>query len=158
MAIIRGARLSNPYAYGVSVGPNRDKFKYRKGDMIKYLARHNLMQPTSTLNLDRFLAAYADHGRYLLVPAHFKGVTEAPEPFLDLGIGKYDLDVKDAWTIGAGDMDASILDLDDPPFVPPDEGSPPAIEAMKMLAELRSKRGKRPYRSDRNGSVSSDRD
>ncbi|MER9252511.1 hypothetical protein NKI59_11965 [Mesorhizobium sp. M0598] len=140
VAIIQGVRISNSHAYAVKVGPNRNKIKFKKGDIVGLMSRHNLMTPTSSENLERFLAAYKEHGRYLLAPAHLSEPGKPPDPVLDLGIGKYNLHVKDAWTIGPGDDDASVLDLDDPPFVPVDEADPPAIRAMELLASFRGKR------------------
>lgn len=137
VAIIRGARISNSHAYALSVGPNRNKIEYKKGEIVGFLSRHNLLTPASSENLERFLVAYAEHGRYLLAPAHFKGPGESPDPILELGIGKYDLHVRDAWTIGPGDDDAFVLDLDDPPFVPLGEADPPAIKTMQLLASFR---------------------
>ncbi|PZV33965.1 hypothetical protein [Mesorhizobium kowhaii] len=139
VAIIRGARISNSHAYAVSVGPNRDKIEYKKGETVGFLSRYNLMTPTTSENLERFLAAYREHGRYLLAPALLKDPGKPPDPILELGIGKYALHVKEAWTIAPGDDDASVLDLDDPPFVPLDEADPPAIKAMELLASFRRK-------------------
>lgn len=56
VAIVRGARISNPYAYAVSIGPNRDKIEYKKREIISFLSRYNLMTPTKSENLERFLA------------------------------------------------------------------------------------------------------
>ena len=72
----------------------------------------------------------------MLVPAKFNGVTVAPEPNLDLAIGKHELVVRQGWEIGMNDPDVSILDEDDPPVVPMDVSDPPALKALEWLAKM----------------------
>jgi hypothetical protein len=142
IAIIRGARISNPHAYGVSVGANLEKVGARKGEIVEFASRNNIMTPSSSENVDRFLQSHEEHGRYLLVPAKFNGPSVAPEPNMDLAIGKYNLVVRDAWQIGPNDPDVSILDEEDPPVVPMDQADPPALKALAWFANLRAREGK----------------
>lgn len=137
IAIIRGARISNPHAYGVSIGANLDKIEKEKGKIIEFGSKNHIMTPSSSENLDRFLYCYREHGRYLLVPAMFNGPTTTPEPNMDLAIGKHELVVREAWEIGPNDPDVSILDENDPPVVPMDQPEPPALKALAWFADLR---------------------
>jgi hypothetical protein len=140
IAITRGARISNPHAYGVSIGSNMSKLPSSEGEIVEFTTRNHILTPTTSANLERFLSSYAEHGRYLLVPAKFNGVTVAPEPNLDLAIGKHELVVRQGWEIGTNDPDVSILDEDDPPVVPMDVSDPPALKALDWIAKMR-KRG-----------------
>ena len=136
IAITRGARISNPHAYGVSIGSNMSKLPSSEGEIVEFTTRNHILTPTTSANLERFLSTYAEHGRYLLVPAKFNGVTVAPEPNLDLAIGKHELVVRQGWEIGMNDPDVSILDEDDPPVVPMDVSDPPALKALEWLAKM----------------------
>lgn len=141
IAITRGARISNPHAYGVSIGANINKLPFNEGEIVEFANRNHILTPATSENLERFLSCYRDHGRYLLVPARYNGVTVAPEPNLDLAIGKHELVVRQGWEIGMNDPDVSILDEDDPPVVPTDEADPPALKALAWIADLRERRG-----------------
>jgi hypothetical protein len=138
IVIARGARISNPHAYGISIGPSLNSLS-REGDLVEFLSRTNLMQPSSSASLDSFLEAYSEHGRYLLAPAKFNGAVKAPEPNLDLGIMKYNLDIREGWRIGPNDPDVLLLDPEDPPVVPLDEPNPPALKALEWLISLRNR-------------------
>ena len=139
VAIFRGARISNPHAYGVSIGSNLEKLPSHPGKIVMFGSRNHILTPASSENLNRFLEAYHGHGRYLLVPAKFNGTRVAPEPNMDLAIGKHQLDVREAWLIGPNDPDVSILDEEDPPVAPMDRSDPPALKAFEWKAQLRKR-------------------
>lgn len=133
ITIVRGISRNNPAAYAVMVSQNPDNVPLSEGILIGFVSRINRMYPKSTQNLDQFLEDYARHGRYVLLPAHLKSKVAQPEPIFDLPIGKRNLTVIDAWEIGANDMAASVLDLDEPPFIPVGQPDPPVIKTLEWL-------------------------
>ena len=59
---------------------------------------------------------------------------------MDLAIGNHQPDVREAWLICLNDPDGSILDDEDPPFVPMDRSDPPALKAREWLAQLKKEK------------------
>lgn len=140
IAIIRGVSISNPHAYAVSVGPNTDLIPIDETTAFAFLSRINQMTPTTSVNLERFLAEYRRHGRYVLIAAHFRTTETPPDLIRDLPIGKHHLIVRDAWQIGMNDPDMLALDPDDPPIVPKGETNAPALRALERLRRIRDRR------------------
>lgn len=139
IAIIRGISAADPNAYSIIIGPNLDNIAKTSGNIIGFVSRINQMRPTSLRNLETFLDEFRKHKRYLLVPAHFPSRTSQPDLMFELGLGKCDLTIREAWQISDNDPDVSVLDLDDPPLIPNDQPNAPAIKAMEHLATLRKK-------------------
>lgn len=137
ITIVRGISRDNPAAYAVMVSQNPDNVPISEGSIIGFVSRINRMYPNSTQNLDRFLADYARHGRYVLFPAHLPNKQAQPQPIFDLPIGKHDLAVTDAWEIPTNDMAASVLDLDDLPVIPADQPNAPVLKTLEWLKTLR---------------------
>ncbi|MDB6063552.1 MAG: hypothetical protein JWM78_3655 [Verrucomicrobiaceae bacterium] len=100
------------------VSPNSDNVPLSEGDTVGFVSRINRMYPKTKQSLDLFLKDYARHGRYVLIPAHLPNKMAQPEPIFDLPIGKHNLTVINAWEIGANDMAASVLQLDELPLYP----------------------------------------
>jgi len=139
ITIVRGISRDNPAAYAVMVSQNPDNVPFSEGNIIGFLSRINRMYPKTTQNLDLFLKDYARHGRYVLLPAHLPSRMAQPEPIFDLPIGKHNLTVINAWEIGTNDMAASVLHLDEPPFIPADQPNPPVIKTLEWLKSLRAR-------------------
>ncbi|MDQ0421955.1 hypothetical protein J2045_002999 [Peteryoungia aggregata LMG 23059] len=140
ITIVRGISRDNPAAYAVMVSQNPDNVPISEGNIIGFVSRINRMYPSSTENLDRFLADYARHGRYVLFPAHLPNKLAQPKPIFDLPIGKHSLTVVNAWEITTNDMTASVLDLDELPFIPADQPNAPVLKTLEWLKALRSGR------------------
>ena len=97
------------------------------------------MYPSSSENLDAFLEEFKKKGRYLLIPAHFPTRNSEPQPMIDRALGKSQLTVREAWQIGENDPDISVLDLDDPPLIPPDQPDAPELKALERLHYFRNR-------------------
>jgi hypothetical protein len=138
IAIIKGINISNPHAYAVIVGANPEKFPMTVGGAFGFVSRINVMQPTSSRNLDAFLAEFQRHGRYILASAHLPSVDGVPEP-LPLGLGKYHLVVREAWQISENDPDSMALDTDDPPVIPPDQPNASVVKTLAWIEKMRRK-------------------
>jgi hypothetical protein len=136
IAIITGVTISNPHAYAVIVGPNYDRIRSSPSDIVGFVARRNIMQPKSSRNLDMFLSEYHRLGRFKLIPAHLTSIETPPVAVGDLGLEKYDLVIRPAWTIKENDPDSCALDLDDPPVIPLDQPNAPVLKAMEQKAKF----------------------
>ena len=131
IAIIRGVRSSNPRAYAVIVGPNADSLPLDGAKTFEMVSRFQVMTPSSSENLDRFLAEYGRHGRYLLAPAHLPTMNGVPKAMMDFALGKHHLTVREAWEIGINDQDAVALNVDDPPVIPTDQPNAPVLSTIE---------------------------
>lgn len=139
ITIVRGISRGNPAAYAVMVSQNPANVPFSRGKTIGFLSRFNRMYPRTTKNLDLFLEEYSRHGRYVLLPAHLPNKMAPPAPVFDLPIGKHNLTVINAWEIGTNDLAATVLRLDEPPFIPADQPNPPVIETLEWLKSLRAR-------------------
>lgn len=137
ITIVRGISCNNPAAYAVMISHNSDNVPISEGSVIGFVSRINRMYPETTQNLDLFLEDFARHDRYVLFPAHLPNKLAQPEPIFDLSIGKHNLSVIKAWEIGTNDMAASVLDLDEPPFIPADQSNAPVIKTLEWLKSFR---------------------
>jgi len=137
ITIVRGISHDSPAAYAVMISQNPNNVPISEGNIIGFVSRINRMYPNSTGKLDQFLAEYARHGRYVLIPAHLPNKLAQPKPIFDLPIGKHNLSVINAWEITTNDMTASVLDLDEPPFIPADQPNAPVLKTLEWLKSLR---------------------
>ena len=140
IAIIRRVSTSNPHAYAVSIGPNPELIPINETTVFGFLSRINQMTPTTSENLERFLAEYRRHGRYLLAAAHLRTHETPPELIRDLLIGKHHLIIREAWEIGMNDPDMMALDPDDPPIIPKDQTNAPVLRAIERLRRIKGQR------------------
>lgn len=138
ITIVRGVSSNNPAAYAVMVSQNPDNVPLAEGYVLGFVSRINRMYPKTTKNLDQFLEHFMRHGRYVLVPAHLPNKQAQPQPIFDLPIGKHSLTVLNAWEIGTNDFVASVLNLDDLPFIPEDQPNAPVIKTLEWLKSLRA--------------------
>jgi hypothetical protein len=91
------------------------------------------MTPETTENLDTFLEVYRRSGRYLLAPAIVRPGEGPPDLLTENIVGKYDLEVRDAWQIGVNDPDIVALDPDDHPVIPATVVDAPVLGALERL-------------------------
>jgi hypothetical protein len=138
LAIITGLSKQNPAEYAVVVGPNLRHVEDHEGKTFVFVSRINRMTPTSSVNLDTFVAAYQRAGAFLLAPAQMGA--RAPELFVRLAIIKRHLHIRPAWGIGENDPDASVLQEDDEPIIPPEVIDPPVNKALSQMRALRQTR------------------
>jgi hypothetical protein len=142
VAIITGINISNPHAYAVIVGPNMDRIISSPAKVVGFVARVNVMTPTNSRNLDMFLSEFHRLKRFKLVAAHMPNRTDTPQPVSEIGLEKFDMVVRPAWTISENDPDSLALDPDDPPFLPLDQANPPVLRALERKAKIREVRGR----------------
>jgi hypothetical protein len=112
------------------------------------------MTPTSSDNLERFLAAYDKSGSYLVgIGVIDRRNPRVPEPMRHGYVLKKTLQVREAWTIGVNDIDgAGVLSEDDVPIPPGRENNAPVLELLQRKSE-RSHRAEWPSLTTKSTSV-----
>ena len=131
VAIITGLSKRNPAEYAVVVGPNLQQMGENNKKVVMFVSRIQRMSPDTSKNLDNFLAAYKEAGAFLLAPAQLtRDITNPQMPFVQLAIGKRQLDLRQAWQIGENDPDGIALAEDDEPIIPAGVTDPPVKKAM----------------------------
>lgn len=142
IALITGLKRGKPAEYGVTVGPNFESpaFDVPETSVVTNISRINRMSAASSLNLDRFLKRYRETGTYVIAPAEFDRTKGLGEVAFDLTIGKRELTVKEAWTIGENDFDMMVLADDDDPIIPAGVSAAPVSAALRRIREMRSRR------------------
>jgi len=136
IAIVRGIDKANPYSYRVVIGANPEVAWSQPDMRYTFLVyRINTMEPTSDLNLERFLHSYEAFGGYYLVPAVAKGELSEPDVIWDYYLIKRELHVREAWEIGRHDVDSAAIHEDDAPIIPTGQKSPPVIELLRWKRE-----------------------
>lgn len=135
LAIIVGLSRLNPTEYGVIVGPNPDHVDEHKGMMHYLVSRINRMIPADSANLDKFISAYREKGRFLLTYA--QSVAGRSMSLGQVMIAKRDLHICQAWEIDENDPDAIILSEDDDPIIPIGMVDPPVNRALSKIRVLR---------------------
>jgi hypothetical protein len=130
--IIRGIRKDNPAAYRVVIGTNFD-YAEARGRFVMMVTRTNVMEATTTENLDRFLASLQSAPEFLLAPAHLNSEPSTAPIGFGLAIQKSELIVRNAWEIALGDLDAMGLSSEDDPAIPAGVENPPCREALAFM-------------------------
>ena len=132
IVIVRGIRKDNPAAYRVVVGANIDRAE-AGNRIVVMVTRNNVMEPTTTENLDRFLDLIESLPEYLLAPAHYNSEADESSIGLHLAIQKSGVVVRNAWNIAMDDVDVMGLSPDDDPVVPAGVENPPCREVLAFL-------------------------
>jgi hypothetical protein len=132
ITIIRGIRKDNPAAYRVVIGANFDPAEAR-GRILMMVTRNNVMEPTTTENLDQFLDSMKSASEYLLAPAHYNGESGRSSIGFGMAIQKSALIVRNAWEISVDDVDVMGLSPDDHPVIPAGIENPPCQEVIAFL-------------------------
>ncbi|TWP28350.1 hypothetical protein EUA62_00975 [TM7 phylum sp. oral taxon 348] len=136
ITIVRGIDKKNPFYYRIGVGANIKK-ELSPARLVGTIVRSNMMTPTNSDNLDRFLADYKKYGCFWIVPAAFNK-SGKPDMYQPLSILKEKVVIRDAWEIGINDLDSSLIRQGDNPIIPKSEiEEAPVIELIqsRMIAE-----------------------
>jgi hypothetical protein len=132
VAIIRKIRKANPYWYRIVLGSDPVACFGQPGiKQIAMISRIHTMQPSSSDNLERFLAAYTASGNYILSFARVEG--KDAQIAASNQLEKNQLIVRDAWEIGPNDLDAIAIQGDDDPIVPDGVKNPPITETLARI-------------------------
>jgi hypothetical protein len=110
-----------------------DAGQLRPDKQLFFISRILHMTPETTKNLDTFLEVYRRSGRYILAPAIVRPGDGMVDLVTENVIGKYDLEIRDAWQIRVNDPDIVALDPDDPPVIPAPVVDAPVLGALERL-------------------------
>ena len=137
LAIITGVSKQNPAKYAVVVGPRLRHLEESENRVIMQVSRIHHMTPSTSANLQNFIAAYNRAGRFFLAPAWISASGELlGMPSEQLAIAKRQLDLREAWQIGDNDPDLMALERDDDPIVPAGVTDPPCNSALTRIREM----------------------
>src|SRR5262249_23795306 len=101
------------------------------------MTRSKTMEPSSGVNLERFLASYAAHGAYQLAPAVIVDERSKPDFLIEYALQLRTLHVRDAWQVGLHDPDIVGLAPTDDPIIPGGDVEVPVREALAWLRRRR---------------------
>jgi hypothetical protein len=140
VSIITGVNKNKPSNYRVIISSNPNTVNWSKFHHIVSVSRINTMEPPDLNNLNIFLKAYKKAGRYILVPAQLISETVFPEPIWELRIGKWELNVRQAWEIGRHDPDVPAIMENDNPIIPKNIKSAPVLKALNRFSKSRRRK------------------
>jgi hypothetical protein len=145
VTILRHIDRTEPHAYRVAVGSNPELERPTDQEHLVFIAtRANMMTPSSSTNLERFLAEYQKAGRFTLTYAIASGGAGSSFTEIEIArnyhIEKSHLHVREAWQLGLNDFDAVALRDDDDPVIPADQHDPPVCELLRRMRERRPMR------------------
>lgn len=110
-------------------------------ETLMIAVRSNTMTPEHSTNLDTFLDAFAQHGRFHLGVAVAQ--TDLRFPFSPLDVAPIELtklEIKAAWQIEANEqVFAMMLRSDDDPYIPPTIEAPAELPVMRLIEVARSR-------------------
>ena len=138
LAIIIGVSKQNPAKYAIVVGPRLRHPAEDENKVIMQVSRIHQMTPSTSVNLENFIAAYNRSGRFFLAPAWISVSGEIlGMPSAQFAIVKRQLDIREAWQIGENDPDSAALHEDDEPIVPAGVIDPPVNKALMRIRASR---------------------
>ncbi|MCK9376905.1 MAG: hypothetical protein M0P73_12215 [Syntrophobacterales bacterium] len=139
ISIVKGIDKAAPASYKVVIGSTPKSSIGAVGSTFITVTRFNRMDPPDSRNLDLFLREYEQKKRYILAPGHFEHPYTKPEIFIDLGIGKHEIHVKQAWEICQNDLEICALSEDDDPIIPEGIEDPPVLRALESISKRRKR-------------------
>lgn len=93
------------------------------------------MNPDSSENLERFIAAYQKAGEYILSQAKLDGgqihLAATNE------IRKKRIVIREAWEVGPHEPDSVGIRLDDDPIIPQGVQDPPVVRTLERIRQAR---------------------
>lgn len=146
VAMITDVDKNHRAHYRVGIAPAETGSVTDATETLMIIVRSNTMEPEHSTNLDTFLAAFGQHGRFRL------GVAAAPAdprfPFSPLDVAPIELtqlEIKAAWQIETNEvMFGMMLHPDDDPYIPPEIQASAELPVMHLIEAVRGRR--RPRR------------
>lgn len=144
VAMITDVDKEHRSTYRIGIAPAMAGFATDATGTLMIAIRSNTMTPEHPTNLDAFLAAYTQHGRFRL------GVAAAPadpgSAFAPLDVEPIELtklEIKAAWQIEANEhMFGMMVRADDDPYIPPAIEAPAELPVTRLIEAARA-RGRR---------------
>lgn len=135
VVVVKGIKKSHPHAYRIMICGNIEAARSKGKTYFVNTFRSNTMETTDGSNLRRFLDLFERTKKYFLSFAKMKDMSAFPSR--DQVIGKTDLVIREAWTIGPNDIDAPAIQASDDPIIP--DGADATL-INQLLVEVRNRR------------------
>lgn len=139
LTIITGTHKSKPNRYRVVVSANPQLAQGEGASLVMYSARILNADPPDQYYLNQFISRFRETGEYAIVPSLIASDDQPPAPLWELAITKKQLVIREAWTIGANDLDVAGIQEDDDPILPMEVETPPVLEALARFERRRKK-------------------
>jgi hypothetical protein len=136
IAILRNIRRDEPHWYRIVIGSDPASELVAGGvKNIVMVSRIHTMNPDSSENLERFIAAYEKAGEYILSQAKLDGGQIQLAPTNE--IRKKRIYIREAWEVGPHDPDSIAVYLDDDPIIPLDVQDAPVSKTIERIKQAR---------------------
>lgn len=133
VALIKGINREHPHWYRVHIGSQLPE----SSDKSFLLAsRMHTMNAESTHNLDTMISFYEKEGGYILCPGVIMPDNLSTKPFIQNGIYKRELIVRNAWEIGPNDPDAAAISIEEYPVIPDYIRDAPVFELLNKKQRM----------------------
>jgi hypothetical protein len=138
VSILKGIDKENPAHYRGHVTQDLEGLKAGAGKAIVASSKTTTMTVDNHTNLEMFLKHLEACGEYIMVPVSL-GVA-GPHLHREVGLLKRVFHVREAWQVGAHDVDAFAIRPDDDVLIPPDVENPPVNELRQWRDAMQSRR------------------
>jgi hypothetical protein len=108
LSIIRQLPNQNVHHYFLLISSNSKKLESHEAKIITLASRYQLMEPTSSVNLENFLNLYKKFGAFYLLPT-ILNATGNPNLLSNLAILKRNIAIKLSREVGENDIESVVL-------------------------------------------------
>ena len=130
LTVIKGISNNNPFAYKVAVSYNEQNI--RTEGVLGLITRFQRMDPSSSQNLEDFLANQKRSGQFILLPSYMQ--SGKPEIDLSQAILLHKIYIIDAWQIDENSTLRCVIQVDDDIVIPKDHNEDaPVLKILKKL-------------------------
>ena len=130
LTVIKGISNNNPFAYKVAVSYNEQNI--RTEGVLGLITRFRRMDPSSSQNLEDFLANQKRSGQFILLPSYMQ--SGKPEIDLSQAILLHKIYIIDAWQIDENSTLRCVIQVDDDIVIPKDHNEDaPVLKILKKL-------------------------
>ncbi len=103
---------------------------FQEGSLLVHASRFHEMNAVNSINLDNLTNGFNILKEYMLCPAKLLPNNQV-KPFVDLGILKKSLQIRNAWEIGENDLDGVVIKPDDFPIIPDQILDAPVLKLLQ---------------------------
>jgi hypothetical protein len=131
ITIIKGVNKDNPFWYKVCIGSNIGRKSFNSADIVISTTRIFECHTDSAKNLNDLLNTYNIIKTFRLCPAEIQISQSRITDYIDNGIIKTIIHVRNAWEIGINDPDRVAIKREDQPLIPDNIKNAPVLEILK---------------------------
>lgn len=139
ISVIKSIDRRNPFHYRGHITQNLETISEEPGKLLVNTSRMTTMTVDNHRNLEMFCKHLNACGAFFLVPAVINE-SGVPELRMEAKILKREFFVREAWQIGAHDIDMMAIRPDDDVVIPTKEVDPPVQELFKLHDEIKNRK------------------